>query len=117
MADTRVPESLFLLKIWPDSDSYFLNEGTWKNDRLISKDWIKKAITPSKPNANYGYMWWLNKKGNRHWKGLSENIYYAAGFGGNFIVIDKENDMVVVTRWLEPSKISTLMQKIKSALP
>jgi len=93
----------------------FLNDGTWKNERLISDAWIKKATTPSKPNVNYGYMWWLNKKGDRHWEGLSENIYYAAGFGGNFIVIDKENDVVVVTRWLEPSKIGEFMTKVNAA--
>ncbi len=93
----------------------FLNNGKWKNDQLISENWIKKATTPSIPNANYGYMWWLNKKGARHWEGLSENIYYAAGFGGNFIVIDKENDVVVVTRWLEPSKIGEFMSKVNAA--
>ncbi|MGO4919858.1 serine hydrolase domain-containing protein [Maribacter spongiicola] len=93
----------------------FLNNGKWKNDQLISESWIKKATTPSTPNANYGYMWWLNKKGDRHWEGLSENIYYAAGFGGNFIVIDKENDVVVVTRWLEPSKIGEFITKVNAA--
>ncbi|MFS4455251.1 serine hydrolase domain-containing protein [Maribacter sp. 2304DJ31-5] len=93
----------------------FLNNGKWKNKELLSEDWIKKAIEPSKPNNNYGYMWWLNKKGSRHWKGLSENIYYAAGFGGNFIVIDKEKDLVVVTRWLEPSKIGEFMAKVEAS--
>ncbi len=93
----------------------FLNNGKWKNKQLISKSWIDKAITPSAPNANYGYMWWLNKKGSRHWEGLSENIYYAAGFGGNFIVIDKEKNLVVVTRWLEPSKIGEFMTKVEAA--
>jgi len=57
----------------------FLNNGKWEDEQIISEKWIKKAITPSEPNVNYGYMWWLNKKGNRHWEGLSENIYYAAG--------------------------------------
>jgi len=93
----------------------FLNDGIWNGEKIISKEWISKAIIPSKPNANYGYMWWLNKKGKRHWEGLSENIYYAAGFGGNFIIIDKENDLVVVTRWLEPSKIKEFMQKVNKA--
>jgi CubicO group peptidase (beta-lactamase class C family) len=95
----------------------FLNNGKWKQDRLISEDWIKKAVAPSETNVNYGYMWWLNKKGERHWEGLSETIFYAAGFGGNFIVIDKENDMVVVTRWLEPNKIGEFMNKVNAALP
>jgi len=94
----------------------FLNRGKWKSEQLISEAWIEKAVEPSEPNINYGYMWWLNKKGNRHWEGLSEDMYYAAGFGGNFIVIDKANDLVVVTRWLEPSKIGEFMDKVNSAL-
>lgn len=95
---------------------FFVNEGSWNGQQLLSKEWIDKALMPSSPNANYGYMWWLNKSGSRHWEGLSENIFYAAGFGGNFIVIDKENEMVVVTRWLEPSKIGEFMSLLKKAL-
>lgn len=94
----------------------FLNEGKWKEEQIISEKWIEKATVPSVPNSNYGYMWWLNKKGSRHWKGLSENIFYAAGFGGNFIVIDKEHDVVVVTRWLEPNKIGEFMTKVIESL-
>ena len=94
----------------------FLNNGKWGNDQIISEAWVKKAVAPSKPNVNYGYMWWLNQKGDRYWEGLSEDIYYAAGFGGNFIVIDKENDVVVVTRWLEPDKIDEFMTLVNSAL-
>ncbi len=93
----------------------FLNEGKWRNDQLISKNWITDAISPSGPNPNYGFMWWLNTKGDRNWKKLSDKIYYAAGFGGNFIVIDKKNDLVVVTRWLEPSKIEAFMEKVQQA--
>ena len=93
----------------------FLNDGKWRNDQLISKNWITDAITPSGPNPNYGFMWWLNTKGDRNWKKLSDKIYYAAGFGGNFIVIDKKNDLVVVTRWLEPSKIEAFMEKVQQA--
>lgn len=94
----------------------FSNDGKWAAERIISENWIQKAISPSKPNANYGYMWWLNKKGSRHWEGLSENIYYAAGFGGNFIVIDQENDLVIVTRWLEPSKIGEFMKLVNESI-
>ena len=94
----------------------FLNKGKWMDHQIISEEWIQMAIEPSTPNVNYGYMWWLNKKGNRHWDGLSENIYYAAGFGDNFIVIDQKNDLVVVTRWLEPNKIEELMTKLNASL-
>ena len=32
------------------------------------------------------------------------------------IKIDKENDLVVVTRWLEPNKIGAFMKKVNAAL-
>jgi CubicO group peptidase (beta-lactamase class C family) len=94
----------------------FLNNGKWNSEQILSEAWIEEAIAPSAPNPNYGYMWWLNQKGDRQWKGLSEDIYYAAGFGGNFIVIDKVNNLVVVTRWLEPSKIGDFMALIQDAM-
>jgi len=94
----------------------FLNDGMWNNKQLLSSEWIEKAIKPSEPNANYGYMWWLNSKGSRSWEGVSENIFYAAGFGGNFIIIDRKNNLVVVTRWLEPSKIGEFMKNVNASL-
>ena len=94
----------------------FLNMGKWKDEQLISREWIQEALTPSKSNPNYGYMWWLNQPGNRNWEGLPENIYYAAGFGGNFIVICPDEELVVVTRWLEPGKIGEFMQLVYKAL-
>ena len=90
----------------------FLNDGVWNGERLVSTNWITEAITPSTPNPNYGYMWWLNEQGNRHWEGVAEDVYYAAGFGGNFIVVDKEHDLVIVTRWLEPSKIGEFVKQV-----
>lgn len=96
----------------------FLNEGNWNGTQLLSKSWIKNAITPSPAQVNYGYMWWLNKKGTpRYWEGVPENVYYAAGFGGNFIVIIPDEDMVLVTRWLEPSQIGKFVKFVLDALP
>lgn len=94
----------------------FLNQGNWNGEQIISEEWIKMATTPSKPNPNYGYLWWLNTKGDRHWDNWAEDLYFAAGFGGNFIVIDREHDLVVVTRWLEPGKIGEFMKLLRTAL-
>lgn len=90
----------------------FMNNGVWKDKQLISKNWIHEAVQSSKANNNYGFMWWLNKKGSRHWQGLPEHLFYAAGFGGNFIVIDQKQNLVVVTRWLEPKYIDEFMSKV-----
>ncbi len=94
----------------------FLNNGNWNGKQLLSKTWIEEAVKSSQANTNYGYMWWLNQKGPRHWKGLPEHIYYAAGFGGNFIVVDKKQNIVVVTRWLESNQIDEFMTKVYAAL-
>ena len=45
-------------------------------------------------------------------EGLSKNIYYAAGFGGNFIVIVPDQKLVVVARWIDSSKIGDFIKKI-----
>ena len=94
----------------------FLNEGNWNGKQLISKDWVEAVQVSSEANASYGYMWWLNR-GPRKWKGVDdEDIYYAAGFGGNFIVVDKKNDLVIVTRWLQPNKIGEMVKLVRESL-
>ena len=65
----------------------------------------------SENNVSYGYMWWLNK-GYRKWNELPENIYYASGFGGNYVVIVPNYDLVIVVRWLDSDKIGELIKKI-----
>ena len=49
-------------------------------------------------------------------EGLSKEVFYAAGFGGNYIIIDREHDLVVVTRWLEPSMRGEFLQKVIGAI-
>ncbi len=96
----------------------FLNQGKWEDKQLLSTEWIKKAITPSAAQVNYGYMWWLNKKGtDRYWEGVPESVYYAAGFGGNFIVIVPEEELVLVVRWLEPNKMGSFVKTVLDAIP
>lgn len=91
----------------------FLREGKWNNKRLISKEWVEAVQRPSAANKSYGFMWWLNADGR--YKDVPANIYTADGFGGNFIVIDKESDIVIVTRWLEPSKLGELIKMVIGA--
>lgn len=90
----------------------FLNKGKWNKKQLISEAWIEKATKPSVPNVNYGYMWWLNQVGPRHWDGVPEHLFYAAGFGGNFIIVDQQNGLLIVTRWLEPQKVGEFVKLV-----
>jgi len=87
----------------------FLNNGNWNGKQLISQDWVKAVQQPSEAYGSYGYMWWLNQ-GPRSFEGVPNTIFYAAGFGGNYIVVDQKNDIVIVTRWLEPSKLGEFLK-------
>ena len=89
----------------------FLSDGIWGDERLISSGWIKKMRLPSENNSSYGYMWWLNR-GQRKWDGLPENIYYGSGFGGNYVVVVPDHDLVIVARWIDSSKIGELIKKV-----
>jgi len=83
----------------------FLRKGKWEAQQLFTEEWIRIATEPSPANESYGYMWWL-----------SEDLYYAAGFGGNYIIICPDHDMVIVTRWLEPSERPEFIRMVKDAI-
>jgi CubicO group peptidase (beta-lactamase class C family) len=92
----------------------FLRDGKWNQQQLISEQWINAMQQPSAANKEYGFLWWLNT--NNAFKSLPASVYSANGFGGNFIVVDKTNDLVVVTRWLEPSTLSDFLQLVVKAV-
>ncbi len=94
----------------------FENRGTWDGQELFPSEWIDAATAPSDAFPGYGYMWWLNRQDGRYWEGVPEGIYYAAGFGGNYIVVDEANDLVIVTRWLEPSQMGAFAKLVYEAM-
>ena len=83
-----------------------LRNGKWKDKQLLSKKWIQMLQVPSEAKPNYGYMWWLNGK----------SIFSAVGFGGNYITVDQNRDLVVVARWLEPAKSQVLLKMVIEAV-
>lgn len=94
----------------------FLRKGKWKDQQLISESWIQHATTPSEANKSYASMWWTNDPdGSRRIEGAPSSVYYAAGFGGNYIVVDNEHDLVIVTRWLEPRHMAEMVRKVVNA--
>ncbi len=95
-----------------------LRRGKWEDKQLVSEKWIEMATTPSDVNPVYGYMWWLNPEHTkekeateklgpglgRYWRGLPgtpHTSFCARGAGGNWVWIDPEHDLVIVTRWMD----------------
>lgn len=93
----------------------FARNGNWNGDQLISEEWIEMAVAPSEPNPDYAYMWWT-LKGDTEWEGVPDHVFYGAGFGGNYVIVDSENDIVVITRWLDNAVLGELMTTIYGGL-
>lgn len=92
----------------------FLRKGKWKNQQLISEQWVNAAHQPSIANKSYGFLWWTNYEnelGN-----ISKDIYYASGFGGNYIIIDNEHDLVIAVRWLDSAKLGEFVRLVISSI-
>ena len=66
----------------------YLNQGTWNENQIISKDWIDISFNNIN-NDEYGYLWWLNNID-------SYDVKTAWGFSGQMIHVVPELDLVVV---------------------
>jgi CubicO group peptidase (beta-lactamase class C family) len=70
----------------------YLRNGTWNGQRLILKKWVAESTKPQiKANwgpllPDYGYMWWTTRFGG----------YAALGYGGQYIFVVPEHNLVVV---------------------
>jgi CubicO group peptidase (beta-lactamase class C family) len=108
-----------------------LRKGMWEGKRLISEKWIDMCTKPGDVNPVYGYLWWLNPEHTkekeaieklglglgRYWKGLPgtpNNSYSARGLGGNWIWVDPDDDLLIVTRWINDP--GTLILKVLSSI-
>lgn len=85
----------------------FLRKGKWKDKQILSEKWVNAVHQPSKANKAYGYLWWINS--DNAITNAPADLYYANGFGGNYIIIDNAHDMVIVTRWMEGKKLGDLV--------
>lgn len=78
-----------------------LRNGQWGGAQLVSEEWFERALTPTDIKPDYGYMWWLNT-GRELFPSAPESAFFALGAGStNVIYVDRENDVVAVTRWVD----------------
>jgi hypothetical protein len=73
----------------------FLKGGMWDGKQILSADWIKESVSPSVADARgfkYGFQWWLIPHGNSN-----QSLAWAClGFGGQFLLVVPEYDLVAV---------------------
>lgn len=90
-------------------------DGVWNGQRLLPEGWVSALRSPCAVNSGYGFLWWLNI-GRREWPGAPESAYAAVGAGSNIILIDPDDDLIFVARWIEQGAVSELVARVIGAL-
>lgn len=79
----------------------YLNKGKWNEEQIISEDWVNiSTASHIKINEyyNYGYQWWRFSDNSTTAKVLEQNdVFYADGFGNQYIFVIPHLNMVVVS--------------------
>jgi CubicO group peptidase (beta-lactamase class C family) len=91
----------------------FLRGGEWGGAQLFSADWLEALRTPAPGRPDYGYLWWLNT-GREQAPAAPERAFHAAGFGGHYIYVDEQHDLVVVLRWIPD--LAGVVERVLAAL-
>jgi CubicO group peptidase (beta-lactamase class C family) len=116
----------------------YLNDGEYEGKQVLSPNWVADSLQRYSDNVQvgewitsrygyfrdigYGYQWWSARVGNHRFN-------YAAGHGGNYIVLLHELDMIIVTTadplhelpagagWKYEGAINNLVGKFIKSLP
>ncbi len=69
-------------------------DGIWNQTRIVSAEWIDRSTTAYSSTESpfydgFGYSWWLNSE---------LNAVLADGWGGQYMLVDREQDLTLVTR-------------------
>ena len=74
------------------------------------------AVTPSAANRTYGFMNFFlnvpNAEGRKGYPSAPSTAYSHRGNGTNLIYVDRENDLVVVARWIPGRDIDELLSLV-----
>ncbi|OMH33972.1 serine hydrolase [Motiliproteus sp. MSK22-1] len=114
----------------------YLQGGKWKGRQVIPEQWILESTFPHTADISsytdfvkhkgrgYGYMWWTATV-----DGFAKGIYsgfscfYASGYGGQFLVVIPDLDLVVahtvacVDQGISHEQMGLLLQLITAAAP
>ena len=78
----------------------FMNGGEWEGQQVISKEWVDASTSSvvedvrpdnDRPDTGYGYQWWIPVE-----ETLGTKVFAGNGYGGQFLQVVPEHDMIVV---------------------
>ena len=98
---------------------FTLRRGRWDGRQLLDERWFDLATTPTAANPGYGFMnYFLNApvEGRQRYPSAPASAYAHLGNGTNMVYVDRENDLVVVARWIQGGAIDEFLGKVLASV-
>ena len=95
--------------------------GVWKGKRLLSREYIRRSVEPSKTNGCYGWLIWVNAaapcigptvadrgiEDGRDFPELPADFYNFSGLFGQRVTVFPTQDIVIVRTGQDPGMVPT----------
>jgi CubicO group peptidase (beta-lactamase class C family) len=93
-----------------------LRRGRWRDQQLLSEEWVRMALTPTPVEPGYGFMNWFLNRDRKRLPSAPASAFAHLGNGTNMVYVDPENDLVVVARWIANDQLDGLVQRVLASL-
>ncbi|MBX2923838.1 MAG: serine hydrolase [Chitinophagaceae bacterium] len=98
------------------------NNGKWNGEQVLPETWMKESTQPydADPQQQYGYHFWLNgfadaTKTTRIFPSAPADMYYASGYGGQYIYIIPSKKLVIVRLGLRKMDDDRFLKEVTDA--
>lgn len=93
-----------------------LHRGKWKDQQILSEEWINMALTPTSAQKTYGFMNYFVNTDQALMPSAPATSFSHRGAGTNMIYVDAENDLIVVARWIDGSALDGLISRVLKSI-
>lgn len=111
---------------WARFGLLYLNDGVWRNERILPEGWVSYSTTPGSATklGEYGAQWWLNAgakedSNKRKYPELPIDLFWADGFEEQYVMVVPSKKLVVVRLGVSHNgfDMEGLMKEIIESLP
>lgn len=92
-------------------------DGRWGDRMVLDARWLALARTPGVANGGYGHANWFLNLDRKAMPAAPASAVRFLGNGGNVVYVDRDHDLVVVTRWVREGVFQELLGAVLAALP